>query len=310
MTEIHDLAIIGGGPAGLTAGLYAARAHLKIVLFEGLAHGGRIAQAHWVDNYPGFPDGLSGYELGRLMKAQAGRFGVIFENGRIEGLDRSGDVFHLAKAGGSTYAARTVIAAVGALPRTLGIPGEKEFLGQGVSYCATCDAPFYRGAEVAVVGGGASALSEALHLTKFASKVHLVHRRGQFRAEAVLSRAVGENPAVEPHLHVIAKEIYGEKGAVCGLRLHNLKTGQDYTIKVTGVFMMIGYQPQGLEFLAPWVETDSSGFIITDEDLATRTKGLWAAGDVRAADLRQVITAARDGALAAVGAQKYLEGLP
>lgn len=307
MPEIYDLAIIGGGPAGLTAGLYASRAHLKTILFEGQAHGGRIAQAHWVDNYPGFPSGVSGYDLGRLMAEQAGRFGVIFENSRIERLERAGEIFSLAAAGGLAYASRAVIAAVGVRPRTLDIPGEREFLGQGVSYCATCDAPLYRGAEVAVIGGGSSALTESLHLAKFARKVHLIHRRGQFRAEPILGRAVGEEPAIETHLGVTAREIYGEKGAVCALRLHNLTTNQDYTIKLSGVFMMIGYHPQGLEFLAPWVDTDTSGFIATDDVLRTKTEGLWAAGDARAVGLRQVVTAVRDGALAAVGAQQFLE---
>lgn len=306
MSQIYDVIIIGGGPAGLTAGLYASRSHMETLVFEGLTYGGRITRTHWVDNYPGFPEGLGGYDLGQKIWEQSKRFGTAFQNKPISFLEKTDFGFLVKDAEGVEYHTRTLIVATGAETRHLGVPGEEEYVGRGVSYCATCDAPFYKGLNVAVVGGGDSALSEALYLTRFTPHVHLVHRRSEFRATAFLVQKVTDEPLIKMHLATVVKEIHGQNGNVARLELHNLETKETYDLPIDGVFLLIGYEPQGLDFLTPFVDFDKQGFIETDHELRTKTPGLFAAGDVRSGRFRQVVTASSDGALAAEEVGKYL----
>ncbi|MFH1136247.1 MAG: thioredoxin-disulfide reductase [Pseudomonadota bacterium] len=307
MGEMFDLLILGGGPAGMTAGLYASRARLKTKLLERLAPGGQILTTHWVDNYPGFPEGVSGFELVDRMRRQSERFGLDIEAGEACSLFRDGDHLVVNLEGGGSLAAKTVIIATGAQPSKLGIPGEAEMTGRGVSYCATCDGPFYRNAEVAVVGGGDTAVEEALFLTRFASRIHLFHRRDEFRAAGILREKVLEEPKIEIHFSSVLTSILpDERGLVQRVRCKNLKTGAETEMPVEGVFMFVGQKPI-TSFLVGFVDLDHQGFVKTDGEMRTNQPGVLAAGDVRVKRLRQVSTAVGDGATAAYSAEKYLE---
>ncbi|MEW5723268.1 MAG: thioredoxin-disulfide reductase [Thermodesulfobacteriota bacterium] len=306
MEEILDLVIIGGGPAGLTAGLYAARARLKARMIEKLSPGGQILTTDWVDNYPGFPEGVSGFELVDRMRRQAERFGLEVASKEVTALAREGELFRVGLAGGSV-SARTVILATGSQPVKLGIPGEIQLIGKGVSYCATCDGPFYREAVVAVVGGGDTAVEEALYLTRFAAKVHLFHRRDQLRATGILREKVKASPKIEIHWSSVLTAIEADdRGLVGAVIYKDLKTGNETRLPLEGVFMFVGQKPM-TGFLNGFVEMDENGFIVTDAEMATSQPGVWAAGDVRAKLLRQISTAVGDGATAAFAAEKYLE---
>lgn len=301
---MEDLVIIGAGPAGLTAGLYASRARLKTVVLEKLSPGGQILMTDWVENYPGFPDGLSGFDLVDRMKRQAEKFGLKIESHEVKRLELSPEKKIITHDGG-VLETRTVIIACGANPQKLGIEGESLLTGKGVSYCATCDGPFYRDQEVAVVGGGDTAVEEALFLTKFASKVSLIHRRDELRATKLLQERAMAEKKLEIIWDSIPKKIVGQK-EVEGVDLSNVKTGEDSFLPAQGVFVFIGYRANS-NFLDGIVQLDEHGFVVTQGDMQTSVPGVFAAGDIRSKLLRQVSTAVGEGATAAFAAEKYID---
>ncbi len=302
--DIRDVIIIGGGPAGLTAGLYAARARLNVLLVERTAVGGQVLLTHWIENYPGFPEGISGFELIEKMKEQAVKFGLEIETKEISDIKKENNLFYL-KSGDEELKAKAVIIATGAQSNKLGVEGEEKFTGRGVSYCATCDGPFFRDQEVAVVGGGDSAIEEAIFLTKFAKKVYVIHRRDALRATKILQERAFNNPKIEIIWDTVVDEIQGEE-KVKNLKLRNVKDNSVKDLAVGGTFIFVGIKPN-TEFLKDTLEMDPAGFIITDEYMETSLPGVFAAGDVRKKRLRQVSTSVGDGALAAFSVQIYLE---
>ncbi|MGI6358274.1 MAG: thioredoxin-disulfide reductase [Bacillota bacterium] len=304
--NIYDVIIVGGGPAGLTAALYTARANLRTVILEKLSVGGQLALTDRIENYPGFPEGVVGMEMSFSMLEQAQRFGAELQLAEVSGMELAGEIKRLQTSEGELFA-RTVILATGTRPRLLGVPGEDRLRGRGVSYCAVCDGAFYRGQEVAVVGGGDSAVEEAVYLTRFASKVHLLVRRDAMRATAVVQAKALKHPQIEIHWNTLVEEIVGES-KVTELRLYNRQKEQHFTLSVAGVFIYIGLSPNNEAFLGQ-VETDQNGYIVADSELRTNLPGVFAAGDIRQKSLRQVATAVGDGALAGVSAQVYLDHL-
>jgi len=303
---MEDLIIIGAGPAGLTAGLYAARSRLRAVLLERLAPGGQIVTTDWVENYPGFPEGISGFDLVDRMKRQTEKFGLVIENQQVERIELTPEKKIVVTDKG-TLESQAVILACGATPQKLSIDGEKHMTGKGVSYCATCDGPFYRDKEVAVIGGGDTALEEAIFLTRFASKVYLIHRRDKLRGIKLLQDRAAEEEKIKFILDTIPTRIAGETG-VEGLDLKNIKTGEIKHLSVEGVFVFVGYSPNS-EFVKGLVALDEDGFVITNGNMETSVPGVFAAGDIRSKLLRQVSTAVGEGATAAFAAEKYLESL-
>lgn len=303
----YQLIIVGGGPAGLTAGLYAARDKMNVVLLEKGATGGQVLNTDWVDNYPGFPEGISGFDLAEKMAAQARRFGLTTRLCEVKSMDLTGPVKKILLEGGETLTSRAVILATGARPNQLGIPGEKELTGKGVSYCATCDGPFYRGLEIAVVGGGDTAIQEAVHLTKFASKVTVIHRRDQLRATKVIQEKALANDRIEFIWDTVVTEVMGST-EVDGLRLKNVKSGAETTLAVKGCFVLIGIRPNN-EML-PFDQLDNEdGFIKTDKEMRTSQPGVMAAGDICSKEVRQIVNAAGEGAVACLAAENYLSTL-
>jgi len=302
----YQLIIVGGGPAGLTAGLYAARGRLKVLLVEKGATGGQVLVTDWVDNYPGFTEGVSGFDLMDKMTAHADRFGLEKKFATIAKLDLAGEVKSVILENGETLTAKTVILCTGAKPRRLDVPGEYEFSGRGVSYCATCDGPFYRNQEIAVVGGGNTAIQEALHLTKFASKVTVIHRRGELRATKILQEKAFCNQKIDFLWNTRVLEIRGSKGAgVEGLLLRH-HNGEESVLKVTGLFVLIGVVPNNDMLPLDQLQTDEGGFVITDAEMATSIPGVYAAGDIRSKRFRQIINAAGEGAVAELSVEHYL----
>jgi thioredoxin reductase (NADPH) len=306
MPRLVELAIIGGGPAGLTAGLYASRARMDVVLLERLGQGGQILLTDWVDNFPGFPDGLSGYELAEQMQAHAHKFGLRTENAEVRRLTFGRP--HRLDLGSEELEAQAVIIASGARPNRLGVPGEAELIGKGVSFCATCDGPFYKGLPVAVVGGGDSAVGEAVYLTRFASRVYVIHRRDELRAIKLEQERLFASPKAEVIWDTVVEAVEGHE-RVEAVRLKNLKTGERRRLEVEGVFVYIGMSPN-VSFLPEGaLEADRWGFLMTDDEMRTRQPGVYAAGDVRSKSLRQIANAVGDGAVAAHHAQKYVASL-
>jgi len=303
---MEDLIIIGAGPAGLTAGLYAARARLKTLMLEKLSPGGQVLMTDWVENYPGFPDGISGFELMDKMRRQAEKFGLDIKSTEVSRLDVLKEKQILATDNGNLES-KAIILACGATPQRLGIEGESLLTGKGVSYCATCDGPFYREQEVAVIGGGDTAVEEALFLTKFASKIYLVHRRDKLRATKLLQERAWSEEKIEIVWDSIPKRIVGEAG-VEGIDLKNVKTGEESHLPVQGVFVFIGYRPNN-ELVKGLLECDERGFVVTNKFMETSEVGVFAVGDVRSKLLRQISTAVGDGATAAFAAERYLESL-
>lgn len=305
MGEIIDIAIVGAGPAGLTAAIYGARARAKTVVFETGLPGGQITSASWVENYPGFPDGIGGQELGDLMHRQAVNAGAEFrtispvEAIRPEGCD------YVLTVGKEEIQARVVVLATGAIPKKLGIPGEMEFTGRGVSWCATCDGPLYRDKSVVVVGGGDSATQEALYLAKMAREVHLVHRREELRATPCLQEECFLNPLIEMHLNYVMDEIVGEGGKVVGVKLRSKVNDDTKLLPVDGVFEFVGIDAQS-ELVADLCDLDEGGFVKVDRNGMTSRIGLYAAGDVADYELKQVVTACARGALAVYHAVHYI----
>jgi thioredoxin reductase (NADPH) len=298
----YEIIIVGGGPAGLTAGMYAARARRKTILLEKQGYGGQMALTWEVENYPGV-EKISGFELGQRMEKQAREFGL--EMGMAEILKVvPGEGVHRLETSEGEYTCRSLIIATGARHNRLGIPGEVELTGRGVSYCATCDGAFFRDVPVAVVGGGNTALEEAHFLTRFASKVYVVHRRDEFRAvKYVQEKALAEEKIV-PVMDSVAEKVEGSD-AVTGLTVKNVKSGELSTLEVEGAFIFVGVSPNS-EFLKGLLPMDARGFLQTDENLATSVPGIFAAGDVKDKTLRQIATAVGEGALAATMADHHL----
>jgi len=297
----YDVIIIGGGPAGLTAGIYTARADLKTAIFEAGVPGGQAVLTDIIENYPGFPGGISGPELMNRFVRQAEDLGVEIKPAGVTELRTTP---HVVKAGDNEYAAEAVIVASGAQARNLGVPGESKFRGRGVSYCATCDGAFFKDKKVAVIGGGDAAAGEALFLTKFAREVHMIHRRDRLRAASILQKRVFENEKIRLRWDTVVGEIKGDN-FVEKLVLKNVKSGEFKEEGFDGVFVFIGTVPN-TQFLGEEIAKNENGYVITDEWLATNVPGVFAAGDVREKFLRQVSTAVGDGALAAMSVEKYL----
>jgi len=301
----YQLVIVGGGPAGLTAGLYAARGRLKALLLEKGATGGQVLVTDWVDNYPAFTDGVSGFELMDKMTAHADRFGLEKRFATVSSMDLEGEVKSITLEDGEQLTSQTVILCTGAKPRKIEVPGEEELVGKGVSYCATCDAPFYRNQEIAVIGGGNTAIQEAIHLTKFASKVTVIHRRDSLRATGILQEKAFTEPKIEFLWNARVEEIVGGDSGVESL---NIRYNDDSTsvLPVTGIFILIGVVPNNEVLPLDQLETDESGFLITDSEMATRLPGVFAAGDIRSKNVRQIINAAGEGATAELSAEHFL----
>ena len=298
----YEVIIIGGGPGGLTAGLYASRAGLKTLLFERGMFGGQIVNARQVDNYPGFPEGISGSELASLMHQQATKYGLETITAEVTAI-KPGPIYNVVTTEGN-FEAEAMIIAAGSEYRKLGVPGEEKLLGRGVSYCATCDAFFFRDQDVAVVGGGDTAITDALELSEHASKVYIIHRRDQLRAGQVLQQLAFAQPKLKPIWDTVVDEIAGED-KLSGLRLRNVKTGETTNLQVAGVFVAIGLEPNSQCF-AGIVELNETGNIKTNELMETSAPGIFAVGDIRKNSARQVASAVGDGATAALSAFKYL----
>jgi thioredoxin reductase (NADPH) len=306
MNKVYDVIIIGGGSAGLTAALYTSRNKLSTLIIEKGLIGGNINEAEKVDNYPGFPKGIGGMELTTLMNEQAALYGTEVINDDVISVKVDGNI-KTVNAVQAHFTAKALIIAGGSERQKLNAPGEKEYTGKGVSYCATCDAPFFRDKRVAVVGGGNSALYEALHIARFASKVSLIHRRDQFRATPVVQDKVFAEPKIECIWNSIVREVQGET-FVNRLRLEDVRTGQDSYLEVDGVFVAIGLIPN-TSYLKDIVPLDEKGAVIVNNMMETAVPGVFAAGDIRINSIRQVVAAAGDGAVAAVSAAAYIENL-
>ncbi len=304
---MYDVIIIGGGPAGLTASIYTSRAKLKTLILEKMIPGGQVTTTHLVENYPGFPEPINGFLLMSHFQKQAQNFGAeIVISKEVTSIEKEDKIFKI-KTPDNEYKAKAVLIATGAKYKTLGIPGEEKFKGRGVSYCATCDGAFFKDKEVAVIGGGNSALEEALFLTKFVKKVYLIHRRFQFRADKILQDRVKENEKIEPILNYVPVSVNG-KDEVESITIEERDTKERKEIKVDGVFFFIGLSPNS-EFLKDFVKKDENGYIIVNENLETNVEGCFAAGDVIKKKVRQIATAVGDGATAGVNIREYLENL-
>ncbi|MCL5103655.1 MAG: thioredoxin-disulfide reductase [Armatimonadetes bacterium] len=308
MTEdqkTFDVIILGGGPAGLAAAIYAARARLTTLLVEKAYPGGQLMMCESVENYPGFVNSSSGYELSSAMREQAEKFGMETRHADVEKVELAGDIKILHTASGEEIRGQTVILSLGARPRRLGIPGESEFHGRGVSYCAVCDGAFFQGKKLAVIGGGDTAVEDSVYLTHFATSVTIVHRRDKFRAQRIIQERALSNPVIKVSWDSVVKTIGGQD-SVEHVILENVHTKQTSMVEVDGVFVLIGLDPN-TKMLDGQVTLDEMGYIITDEEMRTNIPGVFAAGDVRQKVLRQIITACADGAIAATSAEKYLE---
>ncbi|WP_288792333.1 thioredoxin-disulfide reductase [uncultured Corynebacterium sp.] len=306
--QIHDVIIVGSGPAGYTAALYAARAELNPLVFEGYEYGGELMNTTEVENFPGFKDGVMGPDLMMQMREQAEKFGARLESELVDKVDLSGDVKKVF-VGDDVYQARAVILATGAAPRHLGIPGEAELTGRGVSTCATCDGFFFKDQHIAVVGGGDSAMEEATFLTKFGSKVSIIHRSENFRASQIMLERARANEKIEFITHSVVEEVVEKDGKVGGLKVRNVQSGEESVLDATALFVAIGHDPRS-GFLEGQVATDEGGYVLVDAP-STRTNvpGVFACGDLVDNHYRQAITAAGSGCRAALDAQHFLAAL-
>jgi len=301
----YDVVIVGGGPAGLTAGIYTARARLSSLLIEKMMAGGWIVNAGLVENYPGFPQGITGSELAQSMEQQAAKFGLEMLTAGVTGLELKGKR-KVVKTTEGDITAKAVIIAGGSDRVKLGVPGEEEFTGRGVAYCAICDGAFYRDLPVAVIGGSNVAINEALELCKFASKVTVIHRRQELRATKILQERAFAEPKIEFLWNTVVEVIEGEE-VVKSLRLRNVLTGEKSVLKVSGIFVAVGFKPN-TDYLKGVLSLDATGAIITNEKMETSVPGIFAAGDIRSNSIRQAIAAAGDGAVAAIYAGRFIAG--
>ena len=297
--------VIGSGPAGLTAALYTSRAQLSTVVVTGTQLGGQIATTHDVDNFPGFPEGITGPELAGRMQQQAERFGAVFDYDLVTEVDFTKGTPFYVKTQSNEYLADSVVVTIGATPRRLNVPGETEFTGRGVSWCATCDGWFFKGKNIMVVGGGDSALQEAIFLTKFAESVTIVHRRDALRASIALQTRAFSNPRIHFVYDTVIDEIQGENGSVNGVVLHNLKSGAVENKPIDGVFIFIGYDPNSSVF-GTQLTTDPQGYAIVDNHMRTNVEGVFAGGEIHDDIFRQAITAAGQGCAAALMSINWL----
>ena len=306
--EVHDLIIVGSGPSGYTAALYAARAELKPLVFEGYEYGGELMNTTEVENFPGFEDGIMGPDLMANMRAQAEKFGADLRQEMVESVDFSGDIKKVV-VDGEVFQARAVILATGAAPRHLGIPGEAELTGRGVSTCATCDGFFFKDQHIAVVGGGDSAMEEATFLTKFGSKVTLIHRSENFRASKIMLERARENDKIEFLTDTVVDSVVEADGKVGGLNIRNVVTGEESVLDATALFVAIGHDPRSA-FLDGQVAVDEGGYVeVAEPSTSTSVQGVFACGDLVDKTYRQAITAAGAGCRAALDAQHYLAAL-
>jgi len=303
----YDVVIIGGGPAGLTAGLYTSRAKLKSLLVERMIMGGQVMTTTKVENYPGFPGGVDGPELMMRFQEHCQEFGLEVNYGEVHGLTQQ-DGINLLQLDDQQVRARAVIITTGAEPRKLDIPGEQEFTGRGVSYCATCDGAFFREQDVAIVGGGDTAAEEALFLTRFARKVYIIHRRNELRATKVLQERIATNEKIEVLWDSAVQKVIGDNSGMTSIELVDTRSGKIRSLPLHGLFVAIGVTPKA-HFLKDVVKLDADGHILTDAECRTSLPGVFAAGDVRKKILKQIATAVGDGAVAAIMAEKYLDDL-
>lgn len=305
MERIYDTVILGGGPAGYTAALYAARAGLSALVLEKLSAGGQMALTAQVDNYPGFPEGVDGFALGDAMQQGAERFGAKTELAEVRAVDLQGAPKEIHTSEGTFYG-RTVILATGAVARKLGLPGEEQLTGKGVNYCAHCDGHFYKGKTVAVIGGGNSAVADALLLSRLAETVYLIHRRDTLRADRIYDAALKAAENIRFLWNTTVTELL-QKDRLDGIRIRDGFSGEEQTLRVDGIFVSVGRIPV-TELVRSQLETDSAGYVIADETTRTSIPGVYAAGDIRTKKLRQIVTAVADGAAAAHEAEQYLAG--
>ncbi len=310
MSDIHDIIIIGGGPAGLTAGIYSARARMNTLLLEKMIPGGQVLVADLIENFPGFPSGTKGPELADLMLKQAEAAGLKISTGDVNKITpkrSEKDPFVIETVEGEVFKTLSVIVSTGANWNALGVPGEDRLKGRGVSYCATCDGPLFKDKDVAVVGGGDTALGEAIFLTRFARKVTVIHRRDKLRATKILQERALTNKKIELCLESVVTEITGNV-RVEGIKVKNVSTNEEKVIKADGIFVLIGLSPNSGIFKG-LLELDEKGYIKSDEDMRASVNGIFTCGDVRKKSLRQIVTAAGEGATAAVSAEHYVEAL-
>ena len=303
----YDLVIIGGGPAGLTAGMYAARARLNTLLIEKSVIGGQIIVTDWIENYPGFPEGINGQDLAGKMAEQAKKFGLEIETNEVMSVDCT-EPIKTIQLNGRSISTHTIIIATGASPMTLGVPGEDIYYGKGVSFCATCDGPFFNDAVVAAVGGGDTAIQESIFLTKFAKKIYVIHRRDELRAAKILQEQAFANEKIEFIWDSVLTGISGSSNNVEKVTLKHLKTGDTKDLDVDGCFIWIGIKPN-TAFLHNTVQLDKYGFIIADSHMETSVPGIFAAGDGRDTPVRQITSAIGDGAIAAISAEHYINNV-
>lgn len=302
--DVFDVLIIGGGPGGLTAGIYAGRSQLKVAMLEKMMPGGQVASTDLIENYPGFEDGVGGFDLVQKMEKQARKFGLQILNGTVDSLDLNANPKKVV-ASGVEYLAKTIIIATGTQARLLNIPGEKEFKGRGVSYCATCDGPFFKDKDIVVIGGGSSGVQESLFLTRFVNSIHLYEYLDHLNAERILQERAKENAKIHIHTSHQVLAIHGEK-TVESVTVKDRESGEETTVDASGVFIWIGVNPNS-EFLKGKVDLNDRGYIITDEKMQTSVPGVYAIGDVRDTPVRQITTAVGDGTIAAVSALNYIE---
>jgi len=299
----YDAVVIGGGPAGMTAALYLARSDVTVALVEKLSPGGQMLMTHLIENYPGFPEGIEGWKLADAMAAHLGHYVIDRINDEVKAIE-SADGLHRIRVGDEVVEAKAVILCTGARYKRVGIPGEQEFAGRGVSYCALCDGNFFKGQTVAVIGGGNSALEESLYLSRLVKKLYLIHRRDDFRGQKCFQDRCFTSPVIEVLRSTVVCSISGDD-SVTGIEVRCVKSGDCHTIPVDGVFVFVGFEPQG-DFYPPDLTRDDQGFILADAEMRTSIEGIFAAGDIRSKSCRQVATAVGDGAVAAHAAYTYI----